>query len=95
MQYDRNDVLTSALEQYGRDTQIDMMIEEMSELAKALMKYRRHVYDDIFQREVQEEIADVQIVLDQMKILFGATDRIEAEKIARLFARLGMGGYEQ
>jgi len=95
MQYDRKDILNAAIEKYGRDSQIDIMIEEMSELTKALLKYRRSGYLDILRCEIREEVADVQIMIEQMKILFGATDRIEAEKIARLFVRLEMGGHEQ
>ena len=34
-------VLTDALVAYGGDAQVDMMIEEMSEMTKALLKQRR------------------------------------------------------
>ena len=91
MQYDRVDILNAAIKHYGRDSQIDMMIEEMSELIKALLKYRRSGYHQTLLCEIREEMADVRIMLDQMKILFGATDGEEARKIRRLSERLKMG----
>ena len=61
-----------------------MMIEEMSELTKALCKFWRKNADGRAVADIQEEMADVQIMLDQMKIIFGETKDIEAAKIARL-----------
>lgn len=80
----RDEVLQRAIDTYGREAQRDMMVEEMSELTKALMKLRRGgpVADVI------EEMADVQIMLDQMKIIFGDTAEAEAAKVARLAERL-------
>ena len=91
MQYDYKDILNAAIEKYGRDSQMDMMIEEMSELTKALIKYRRSGYHHALLREIHEEMADVRIMFDQMKIIFGATDGEEARKTRRLAERLGMG----
>lgn len=59
----------------GQQAQIDMMLEEMAELSKALLKLRRAKKHEITEplflvKNVEEEIADVQIVLNQMKLLF-------------------------
>lgn len=35
-------VLQSAIDHYGEESQLDMAIEEMSELTKAICKYKRH-----------------------------------------------------
>lgn len=53
---------------YGKNSQILIAIEEMSELAKELCKYKRN-----FERrkEIIEEIADCQIMLEQLIELFG------------------------
>ena len=86
-------VLHKAIEVYGRIPQIDMMIEEMSELTKALCKYKRAYFDvaetamptDIVDN-VYEEIADVKIMIRQMEMIFGESN-VEAEmreKIERL-----------
>ena len=62
-------ILHGAIKKYGVLAQRLMMIEEMSELTKALCKYDRRpcceMHDDVL-----EEMADVQIMLDQMEILF-------------------------
>ena len=93
-------VLTKAITTYGDDNQVDMMIEEMSELTKALLKLRRkrHGGIDYFEPEkndVIEEMADVYIVLLQMIQLFGKSDLfIEnvRDKILRLRVRLFADG---
>ena len=53
---------------YGKTSQILIAVEEMSELTKELCKYRRN-----FERrkEIIEEIADCQIMLEQLIELFG------------------------
>ena len=93
--FDRHSILSSAIIQYGEDAQIDMMIEEMSELTKALLKLRRMNDADIGSdkhtaliNDIREEIADVQIVLDQMKIIYGDVSEYDEKKVSRLFDRL-------
>ena len=81
-------VFEHALEHYGPDAQITMVMEEMSELQKELCKYRRGRanYDHI-----AEEIADVSIMLDQMRLLFqcgGAVQGWRLEKVRRLAQRI-------
>lgn len=96
-------VLTNALTTYGGDTQVDMMIEEMSELTKALLKLRRkrHSGIDYFKPEkndVIKEMADVYIVLLQMIQLSGEPDLLDAyvqDKIQRLRVRLFADGKKE
>ena len=81
-------VFERALEHYGPDTQTTVLLEEMSELQKEIYKYwrGRANYD-----HVAEEIADVSIMLDQMKLLFqcgGAVQAWRLEKVRRLAQRL-------
>lgn len=69
------EILLDALEHYGERAQVDMMLEEMAELSKALLKLRRVKKHEITEplflvKNVEEEIADVEIVLNQMKLLF-------------------------
>ncbi len=79
------DILKDAIEAWGPEAQEDSSIEEMAELVKALLKYRRERLDS---SEVQEEIVDVQIVLDQLKILFFDSDQdyssLRQKKLAQL-----------
>jgi NTP pyrophosphatase (non-canonical NTP hydrolase) len=77
----------AALEKYGHDAQLDMVIEECSELILAIQRYRRKRCEAI---DIQEEIADVEIMLSQMRILFGdqSIDEFKAYKIMRLKERI-------
>lgn len=89
-------ILKKSILSYGDSAQIDMAIEEMSELTKALLKHRRAErfgqYDmDKVQNSVSEEIADVLIMLEQLQIIFCNRCRVEriiGEKIERQAKRL-------
>lgn len=80
------DVFRNAVQTWGKETQTDMMIEEMAELTKEILNERRGRNHNI-----AEEMADVQIMLAQMEIMFQNAEevgRIFWEKIARLDQRL-------
>lgn len=84
-------LLTQAIERFGQDAQERMMFEEMSELQKAICKLSRGkgCIDDIAQ-----EIADVEIMLEQMKILYQcekSTALWKHEKLERLKSLLNEG----
>ena len=87
-------ILQQAIDTYGADAQILMAIEEMSELMKALCKYKRAKGpEDVFSvfDNITEEIADVKIMLEQLEIMFGchgAVKKWETMKINRLESRL-------
>ena len=87
------EILLDALEHYGARTQVDMMLEEMAELSKALLKLRRAKKHEITEplflvKNVEEEIADVQIVLNQMKLLFPGWGIWMQAKLQRLEERI-------
>lgn len=85
------EVLQRALDTYGSTLQIAMVFEEMSELQKELCKYLRGKCSPA---SIAEEIADVEIMLEQMKMLFCCTDDVRNErrrKVERLKARLDNG----
>lgn len=85
------EVLQEALDTYGSAMQIVVMMEEMSELQKELCKYLRG--RGSFEH-IAEEIADVEIMLEQMKMLFCCTDEVRNErrrKVERLKERLDNG----
>ena len=58
---------------YGKDSQVLVAIEEMSELIKELCKYFRR-FDRT--KEITEEIADVEIMIEQLKTLFENYDEV-------------------
>lgn len=90
----KREVLECAISSYGETAQLIMAIEEMSELTKALCKYKRaKTPEDVFSvfDNITEEIADVKIMLEQIEIMFGcrcAVKRWETMKINRLKKRL-------
>lgn len=100
-----SDIARNAVRKWGKAAQVDMAIEEMSELTKALLKDRRagmnpEAWDYEKVREnIAEEMADVSIMLLQLEIIFQNSDetrRIRNEKMSRLYKRLqeskGEGG---
>ena len=80
------DIMREAIRSWGSEAQIDLAIEEMSELTTELLHDRRGR-----KANIAEEIADVRIMLAQLEIIYGNSEeveRIKQEKIARLMERL-------
>ncbi len=76
-------IYQKALQRFGNYTQKDKMIEEMAELTIALFKERSGL-----EHNIAEEIADVQTVLNQMKLLYPDWISWEQVKLKRLEERL-------
>jgi NTP pyrophosphatase (non-canonical NTP hydrolase) len=95
------DVICDAIDTYGREAQTDMCIEECSELIKALLKLRRLPLEERIAAKgmkalenIQEEIADVQIMLWQIDLMYGygyVEDQID-KKLNRLKERIRADG---
>lgn len=83
------DVYINAINAYGTEEQVRMIYEEMCELSVALSKYHRDPCMKTV-RDVQEEIANVQIMLEQAKEMFGRAwvECIIQEKTERLRKRV-------
>jgi NTP pyrophosphatase (non-canonical NTP hydrolase) len=74
-------------EHYGIESQSRQLVEEMAELMVAMNKYIRARDDEKYERrkEVIEEVADVEIMLEQIKhLLKVSVTRIEIEKNLKL-----------
>lgn len=89
----RQQTYRAILDRFGNTMQTIVAIEEMSELQKALAKYLRglqyHDYADVL-ANIREEIADVQIMLDQLRLIFDDGETIEKiidEKLQRTVDR--------
>lgn len=84
---DKN-VMRRAVEKYG-DIQYNVAIEELSELQKALCKLLRGKAD---MHNITEEIADVEIMIWQVKYMLGLSDgdiyTAQQYKLLRLERRL-------
>lgn len=88
---DNEKIYRAALDTWGADAQTLMVFEEMSELQKELCKHARGKDN---REAIAEEIADVQIVLEQMILLHDCATEVEdfrREKLKRLEARLKGG----
>lgn len=82
------ETLRAALRRYGFEPQLSMLTEECGELVAAVNRWRRG-REGAFP-SLLEEIADVEILIDQMRLVYGAEiDAARARKLARLRERLG------
>ena len=75
------DVYEIALKKWGEPLQIIMGIEEMAELTKELVKHLRGKGD---YNHIKEEMADVEIMLTQLEIIFGDIRFEKDRKLIRL-----------
>lgn len=81
----RDRLFNDLLKVSDRITQTDIAMEEMSELTKAIVKYRRATKNPIskelatqFLDHIAEEIADVRITTDQLVQFYDLTERTAA-----------------
>ena len=82
-------IIERAIEAFGKDMQLTVAVEELSELIKEICKSKRGNFNI---DNITEELADCYIMMDQIAIIFGIRHSdITAEmdkKIARLEKRL-------
>ena len=77
-----------ARDKWGDDAQLTVAIEELSELIKEICKIKRGIGDDV---TLAEEIADVEIMCEQLRYIFNidlAVDTWKESKLTRLADRL-------
>ena len=91
---ERDQVFRNFICTYGTNLQIDVAIEEMIELIKALLKWRRVGGAGLTEARscIVDELADVRIMVRQMEILFQCEDEVEKRidyKIRRQEERIG------
>ena len=81
--------LEKAIETYGKDMQLNVAIEEFSELIKEICKHKRGE-DNL--DHIIEEMADCQIMLSQLGVIFGINIKdihlIILKKLDRLEGRI-------
>lgn len=78
-----------AIEAYGKEMQLTVAVEELSELIKEICKNKRGSANI---ESITEEMADCYIMLDQIAFIFGIKpcdiSAVIDEKLARLERRL-------
>ena len=70
------------LKVWGKEPQMMQVIEEMSELIKEILKNINRKKDNI--NELIEETADVEIMLEQLKICYNISNQVAAYKTEKL-----------
>lgn len=91
---DRETVYRESIEQYGVPAQVDMAIEEMAELTKALLKFRRFGWSENsldYLENIYEEIADVKIMIRQLEMIYDSNNDVQVwidRKVMRQIERL-------
>ena len=76
------EIYRKAIEKWGNPLQIQMAVEEMSELIKQLIK---HLRGKVNSEKIDEEMADVEIMLDQLKVMFNNQRLVESQKKEKLY----------
>jgi NTP pyrophosphatase (non-canonical NTP hydrolase) len=75
-----NDIYIKAIDKFGVDHQMRKVVEELFELGVAIMHYQRSsgIHNII------EEVADVQIMLEQMQLIFDIEKDVAQVKVIKL-----------
>ena len=86
------EIYKQCIEKWGENLQMVMAIEEFAELQKVICKVIRGTGEKCA-KDIFEEIADVEIMLGQLKELFGddLCTEIKMRKLARLAIKLETG----
>lgn len=85
----KQEIYKAAIKKYGVYSQVEMAIEECSELIQAIQKTKRN-NSIIASNNVCEEIADVEIMIEQLRGIYDSNliDRYKSEKLERLETRI-------
>lgn len=75
------ETLEAAVATWGPDAQAKILLEEMAELQKEICKAWRGKPNTA---EIAEEVADVEIMLEQIKLIFGIRDAVDTYRDAKL-----------
>lgn len=85
---EKSELYKELAEHYGEKHQCMLCIEEMSELIKEIVKFERKHNN---YNEIAEEVADVQIMIEQVIAIYGINEEVERwkeKKLKRTEARL-------
>jgi len=80
---EKEELYRKAVEKWGRDNQMLIAIEEASELQKAVIKFMRY-RTLIYLPDIAEEMADMEIMLEQLKLMLNNGDEVGAKKEEKL-----------
>lgn len=81
-------IMETAIKCYGKEAQMIKTMEEMGELTRAIARVLLWGEGKEEIQNLQEEMADVSIMLSQLELMFGDVTEIEEWKLRRLKERL-------
>lgn len=90
------DILTQNAKTHSRNEQLTVAAEECAELIQAIAKVKRYGENDETLYHLSEEMADVEIMLEQLKIIYGNVQdvaRWKKYKIERIERSLKNGTF--
>ena len=90
VEFTENEIKTmqAALDKWGLAAQVGQTVEECAELIVALQKYINRTPAPDTLENVIDEIADVEMMLAQMRLTFGINDEMLNKKIKQKFSKL-------
>ena len=80
--------MQAALDQWGLNAQVGQTVEECAELIVALQKYINRTPKPGIIQDITDEIADVEMMLAQMRLALGIDDDTLRKRIEHKFERL-------
>ena len=72
--YTSKEICKKTIDNWGRDSQLMLLLEEMSELQKEVLKNMNRNKDNI--KEIAEETADVLIMLERLIYIYDIDDAV-------------------
>jgi len=81
-------IMQTALNQWGINAQVGQTVEECAELIVALQKYVNRTPQPRMIENILDEIADVEMMLAQMRLVLGIDDDVLRKRIEYKFEKL-------
>ena len=89
MKHSEKEILEKAIQTWGKQAQVLMVLEEMAELQKEILKNINRGKENL--DELIDETTDVEIMLTQLKLIYGIDDQVRnhrSEKLEKIEKRL-------
>ena len=83
-------IMQTALDQWGLNAQVGQAIEECAELIVALQKFTNRTPNPDSRERILDEIADVEMMLAQIRLALDINDETLRQRIEEKFNRLNV-----
>ena len=81
---EKEQIYKKAIIAWGIHAQLDMAVEECAELIKAIQKRKRITDMPMLVDSILEEMADVEIMLEQLKVIYDYSDIVSKSRFEQL-----------